>query len=241
MNLTIKSNKEIIKSIITSMDFLAKKQDNYNIDGVHMNLINNSLEIVATDSYRIYYNKIEIENNDNTDFFIPSFFIRDNKEFIKNLTQIKIKDGYIIFINDNNECIKTFLSRVSFPDYNSLFKLYNNLDNDNYIKVEIRKEYIQQLKKYIKDNKLEKYDKYCINFKEYYIFSNNEGIKIPIHNLKFENYDHFNVRYNINYFTKLLKINKNIYIPINNSTSPCIIKNNNEIALLMPISLADFN
>lgn len=56
-------------------------------------------------------------------------------------------------------------------------------------------------------------------------------------NFKIITNNNYNFRsiYNINYLKLLLKIDKNISIPLVTSVLPCIAKNKNEIGLLMPI------
>lgn len=121
----VELDSDMFEYIISQVLFSAASDDTkYNLNGVYIHKINNTLRFVTTDSHRLTYYDFDYSQNIpllNTGIIIPK---RTLQEITKTLPKkdnlyIDFYENYIL-IRENNIIINSKLINSSFPNYNKV-------------------------------------------------------------------------------------------------------------------------
>lgn len=230
----INLNNDIMNCIFKALDYSDKSGINKALQGVYLECIENKLNIVASDSYRLYKNEFEF-NSDYFNVLLPFELLNGIKQDYNKFNNGSLKIELYNKNSINNNFIKvSYSNRVTysqitdlpFPNFKELLKSITYNEYIDFSKVDIN-EYME----YSKLNTNNKYACY-FNFDIYQIRTENNKFEINTSGSYVGK-----IGLNSKFLNDMLKIDKKVYMK--NSSSMCYAKNGNEISLLMPIAFMD--
>ncbi|MGL5749453.1 MAG: hypothetical protein ACRCXT_02910 [Paraclostridium sp.] len=232
-NIKVELNKSIMDTIFKALECSHKSNEMMHIHGVLLECKNNILNIVSTDSYRLYKNEFELNSKD--------FKILINHDLLNCIKMDYNKLGDTvelnIFVSNNigNSFIelkysnRLFLSKITdfpFPNYISLIE---SMNNHEYIEFDNDKK-LNEILEYSKNNP-KKYN-------SFFYFNENKvktaGIELELNfNGTYKN----KVGLNVKFLMDMLRVDKKIYMK--NSSTMVYAKNEKELSILMPLAFRE--
>jgi DNA polymerase III sliding clamp (beta) subunit (PCNA family) len=243
-------NKEFfINAIDNVIAAAATNKDNDAINGIRIELINNELVIVATDTYRLIHHTIkehqgELKKGITIKLDTIKAVKTDIKKYAKNI-EIYTNDGDEIILNWSNRELYTKISSYPYPNFKSIIDNIGINSYDSNIEI-LEKIDFKTLIDISKNNNESKH--VCL-----FDFNNNDILKLKVGNdiqeytqeIKINNntrYEAKMVSLNIKFIEdafKSLNIEKNVKINIYNASSAISLKNDDTMIIIMPLALRD--
>ncbi|GAB4115457.1 MAG: DNA polymerase III subunit beta [Candidatus Caldatribacteriota bacterium] len=254
----IKIKQKIFKEAINQTIFASSKDEGISfLNGILLKIIDNKMEIVATDSHRLSYKKIEeliIEkkSSENFEVIIPYRALAELYKLLseeEKLFEIWIEDQQIMFILEGMNNIR-FYSRLiegKFPDYqqiipnsfNTEIRLNNEEFRDKIERISLfGREELNTVKIEVSNKNLEKEIE---ERSEMLIKAENPTIGEALEKLAcFKKGENVNISFNSKYILEAVKVinSENIMLKINENFSPAIITPEDEknyLHIVMPM------
>ncbi len=254
----IKIKQKIFKEAISQTIFATSRDEGISfLNGILLKIIDNKMEMVATDSHRLSYKKIEeliIEkkSSENFEVIIPYRALAELYKLLseeEELIEIWIEDQQIMFILEGVNNIR-FYSRLiegKFPDYQQIIPISFNteirLNNEEFRdKIErislFGREELNTVKIEVSNKNL---DKQTEERSEMLIRAENPTIGEALEKLAcFKKGENIIISFNSKYILEAVKVinSENIILKINEHLSPAIITpedDKNYLHIVMPM------
>ncbi|VWL85440.1 DNA polymerase III subunit beta [Oceanivirga miroungae] len=245
-------DKKIFTEGIENTSFAASTDvSKLTINCIKMDIENNLLKLVSTDSFRLIYREVELEKNESNENASISLPLKTAQNVLKVLKESKDDnlllqtDGTkLLFKIDDIEIIAKVIE-LQFPDYDGILK---SVKSDKIVKVnsEALKKKLDLVYLFVKDKKERKdVAEFIFNDKELDIIGFNDTAKVEqkisiskdtVENLKI----YLNTKFILDYLNTIKK-STILEIKMSSEIAAILIKeediNNNDIYLTMPLKI----